>query len=127
MSTTATAPGARFVDALANRDVEAARVLLHPDVTLAALMPDRSIDKSGVDDVLATFGEFVIDDCVQSLELIDDHDIAGRRALAYRCYWSTPEHGPHVFEQHGFYDTRDGQISWIHLACSGDQAIGLGS
>jgi hypothetical protein len=127
MPTTGTARGARFVEALANRDLHAARDLLHAEVTLAALMPDKSIDKTGVEDVFAAFCQFVVDDCVQSLELLDDHDIAGRRAFAYRCHWSTPDHGPHVFEQHGFYDTRDGQISWIHLACSGDQAIALGT
>ena len=126
-TTTRTAAGARFVEALANRDLEAARDLLHAGVTLAALMPEKSIDKAGVEDVFAMFCGFVVDDAVQSLELLDDHDVAGRRALAYRCHWSTPDDGPHVFEQHGFYDTRDGQISWIHLLCSGDQAIALGT
>lgn len=127
MPTTPTAPGARFIDALAARDLDGARQLLDADVTLSALMPEKSIDKTGVEDVMAAFCGFVVNDCVQSVEVLDDHDIAGRRALAYRCHWSTPDDGPHVFEQHGFYDTTNGRISWIHLACSGDQAIALGT
>jgi hypothetical protein len=127
MATTHTAPGARFIEALAARDLDGARSLLHADVAFAALMPEKSVAKIGVEEVMAMFCGFVVDDCVQSVEVLDDHDVAGRRAIAYRCRWSTPDDGPHVFEQHGFYDTSDGQLSWIHLACSGDQPIALGS
>jgi len=46
MAITRTAPGACFIEALASRDLDRARELLHVDVSLAALMPEKSVDKS---------------------------------------------------------------------------------
>jgi hypothetical protein len=123
MTTTKTAAGARFIDAITQGDIAAARNLLDADVVLTGVTPHHTIDRKGADDVIEQYKEFMVSEFIQSIEVLDDHDVAGRRALAYRVHWSTPEHGPHVYEQHVFYDVTNGGISAMNLLCSGDQPL----
>jgi hypothetical protein len=112
--------GSTFARALAEKDVERLRSLLHPQIEFRALTPNRVWEADDPDGVLDTvFGHWFEDsDRIMELEAIETEPVADRERLLYRVSVENPE-GRWVVEQQGYLTEQDGQIGWMRLVCSG--------
>ncbi len=116
--------GTDFARALAKKDADALRALLHPQIEFRALTPKRAWQADGPDDVLdIVFGSwFEGTDRIESLEAVETGTVADRERLMYRVAVENPE-GRFLVEQQGYLTELDGKISWIRLVCSGYRPI----
>jgi hypothetical protein len=104
----ASATGSRFASALAAKDADALRSLLHPQVEFRALTPRRSWDADDPQSVLdIVFGHwFEASDNIEALESVETE-------------------GSFLVEQQGYLTTgEDGRIVWMRLVCSGYRPTG---
>lgn len=113
--------GARFVAAVAARDVEGLRDVLAPDVDFRGLTPGRLWEATDPDGVVdAVLGHWFDDsdhiDGVDQLEqgdpVVDTHRIGYRFAV-------TNDGGPHWVEQQMYYREQDGRLVYARVVCSG--------
>ena len=113
-----TAPVARLLEAVTDRDFRACIKCLAQDVTLKALLPDAHHDVTGsreaawllahwYDDALEVE---VIDQVVDTI--VDHVRIRYRLRLKYEDGW-------HVWEQQGYCTTADGRIADMELVGCG--------
>jgi ketosteroid isomerase-like protein len=118
-TTEATEVGRRFVDALSQRDWEAARALLADDVKLRALVPKTLREEQGRDAVVARF-KFWWDglDDFRLLESSVD-EMAGLAEVRYRFFGHDADDGDVTVEQQCFLMVEDGSIAAINSVCSG--------
>jgi SnoaL-like domain len=118
---TNTDAGVALIDALRRADLDDARALLADDIHLSGLMPSQSVEADGRDDALAVFEHGLVNPIIERVDVVATGNVSDRRSIAYRILWSTDEAGPHVCEQHAFYDVNgDGKIAWFHFLCSGN-------
>ncbi len=112
--------GTRFAEALAAKDFEGVRALLHPEIDFAGLTPRRSWaagDPSAViEDVLRSW--FEDSDEVDEVLSIDSDTVADRERVGYR-FAGHNEDGPFLVEQQAYLSERDGRIDWMRVICSG--------
>ena len=124
MSDTATtsALGRRFVEALAIKDTEALRAVLHPEVDFRGLTPNRFWEAHDRDAVLEiVFGVwFGADDELEELVLMHSDAFADREQVRFRFRGSNRD-GPMVVEQQAYLTERDGLIGWMRVVCSGQR------
>ena len=124
MSDTATtsALGRRFVEALAIKDTEALRAVLHPEVDFRGLTPNRFWEAHDRDAVLEiVFGVwFGADDELEELVLMRSDAFADREQVRFRFRGSNRD-GPMVVEQQAYLTERDGLIGWMRVVCSGQR------
>ena len=115
-----TTVGADFARAFLEKDAGRIRELLHSQVDFGALTPSRSWEARGPDEVVEIlFGSWLEDaDHVEALEGIESDTVVDRERVGYRFSVSNPD-GRFLVEQQGYLSTRDGQIDWIRLVCSG--------
>jgi hypothetical protein len=110
--------GGAFAEGLARRDFDAAGSLLHREIDFAALTPRRAWapqTHAEVIEVLRTwFATIEVDAAVE----LESGAVADVLRVAYRFTGSRPE-GPFVLEQQAYFRTRDGQIAWMRILCSG--------
>jgi hypothetical protein len=110
--------GGAFAEALARRDFDAVGGLLHREIDFAALTPRRAWapeTHAGVIEVLRTW--FATADVDEVVEL-EAGAVADRLHVAYRFAGRRPD-GPFVIEQQAYFATRDDQIVWMRILCSG--------
>jgi hypothetical protein len=122
----ASATGSRFASALAAKDADALRSLLHPQVEFRALTPRRSWDADDPQSVLdIVFGHwFEASDNIEALESVETDAVADREQVRYRLAVKNPE-GSFLVEQQGYLTTgEDGRIVWMRLVCSGYRRTG---
>jgi hypothetical protein len=113
--------GSRFANALAAKDAEALRAMLHPQVEFRALTPRRAWEADDPDAVLEiVLGNWFEDsDEIRALEHVEVGSVADREQLRYRLSVANPE-GSFVVEQQGYLTAgEDGRIEWMRLVCSG--------
>jgi hypothetical protein len=117
--------GAHFARAFADKDAGRMRELLHPEVDFRGLTPSRAWEANGADAVLdILFGSWLEDsDHVEGIEAIEDDAVADRERVGYRCSVTNPD-GRFVFEQQAYLSSRDGQIDWMRVVCSGFRPVG---
>jgi hypothetical protein len=124
MSDTATtsALGRRFVEALAIKDTEALRAVLHPEVDFRGLTPNRFWEAHDRDAVLEiVFGVwFGADDELEELVLMHSDAFADREQVRFRFRGSNRD-GLMVVEQQAYLTERDGLIGWMRVVCSGQR------
>jgi hypothetical protein len=115
-----TTAGAEFATAFAGKDAGRMRELLHPDIDFRGMTPNRIWEASGRDAVLEVlFANWLDDnDHVESVDRIEGDTIVDRERVGYRVSVTNPE-GRFLFEQQAYLSTRDGQIDWIRVVCSG--------
>ena len=122
-TSTGTALGPRFAQALATRDSDGLRSVLHPDVDFRALTPNRvweAHDPNAVLDIV--FGDwFAPPDEVDEVLLLESDAFADREQLRFRFRGRNGD-GPMVVEQQGYLAERDGRIGWMRLVCSGQRS-----
>jgi hypothetical protein len=116
--------GAEFARAFAGKDSARMRELLHPEVDFKGLTPSRSWEANGTDAVIdILFGSWLEDsDRVEALEAVEDDAVADRERVGYRCSVTNPD-GRFVFEQQAYLSSREGQIDWMRVVCSGFRPV----
>jgi len=115
------ATGSRFARALAAKDRDAMRELLHPRVEFRALTPGRAWEADDSEAVVEiVFGSWFDDgDSIEALESVETDLVADREQLRYRLAVTNSE-GSFVVEQQGYLTVgEDGRIEWMRLVCSG--------
>jgi hypothetical protein len=122
---TTTTIGADFARAFAAKDARRIRELVHPEIDFQGLTPSRSWEAADPDALVSLlFDEWLPDkDEVESLERIESDTVADRERVGYRLRVTNPD-GRHVVEQQAYVGTRDGQIDWMRVVCSGFRPIG---
>jgi hypothetical protein len=112
--------GTDFARALAAKDVDRIRELIHPEIDFRGLTPSRSWEASGPDAVIAVLLEdwFEPKDEIDGLEHVEDGSVADRERVGYRFSVTNPD-GRFLVEQQAYLSTRDGRIDWMRVVCSG--------
>ena len=111
--------GERFAQAMADKDHDGMRRLLHTDLDFQAMTPRRIWDAAGLDDVMTAFGTWFDDnDIIEEVESLDTDHFADRERVGYRFRVRNAD-GTHVVEQQAYLSERDGQIGWLRIMCSG--------
>jgi len=112
--------GRQFVDALAKRDAERLRAVLHPEVDFRGLTPNRVWEAtdaaSALEIVLGSW--FEPEDHLDELVLVECDAFADREQLRFR-FEGHNAGGPFVVEQQAYLSDRDDRIGWMRLVCSG--------
>jgi hypothetical protein len=122
-ATTVPALARRFVEALATKEPEAIRAVLHPEIDFRALTPNRFWEAHDPDAVLdIVLGVwFPPDDELGELVLLDTDAFADRVQVRFRFRGHNRD-GPMIVEQQAYLTERDGQIAWMRIVCSGQRA-----
>jgi hypothetical protein len=117
---TPTTAGAEFARALAAKDFDRLRDLMHPEVDFRGLTPNRSWEASGADAVLTSVLSrwFADSDEIEALERLESDAFADRERVGYRFRVRNPE-GRFLVEQQAYLSARDGRIVWMRVLCSG--------
>ena len=115
-----TTVGADFARAFGEKDSARIRKLLHPEIDFRGLTPNRFWEASNPSDVVEIlFGDWLEDtDHVDGIEGIEADTVADRERVGYRFIVSNAD-GRFLVEQQAYLSTRDGQIDWIRVVCSG--------
>ena len=123
-ATTASALGRRFVEALAIKDAEALRAVLHPEVDFRGLSPNRFWEAHDRDAVLEiVFGVwFGAEDELEELVLMHSDAFADCEQIRFR-FRGRNHDGPMVVEQQAYLTERDGLIGWMRVVCSGQRPL----
>ena len=121
-ATTVTALGRRFVEALAIKDAEALRAVMHPEVDFRGLTPNRFWEAHDRDAVLEIlFGAwFEPHDELDELVLMQSDAFADREQIRFR-FRGRNRDVPMIVEQQAYLTERDGLIGWMRVVCSGQR------
>ena len=116
----ATTLGADFARALAAKDAEAIRELVHPEIDFRGLTPSRAWEAGDRDGLVSILLEswFEEDDEIEALESVETDSVADRERVGYRFSVTNPD-GRHLVEQQAYLEERDGKIAWMRVVCSG--------
>ena len=118
-----TSLGEDFARAVAAKDHDRVRQLLHPQLDFRAMTPKRIWDADGPEEVVAAlstwFGE---DDKIQGLDAVETDAFADRQRVGYRLRINNGD-GEHLVEQQAYLSERDGQIGWLRIMCAGYRPV----
>jgi hypothetical protein len=116
--------GASFADALATKDFDQIRDLLHPEIDFRGLTPRRTWEASDPDEVIGSILRqwFEDSDEIEELEKLETDSFADRERVAYRFRVRNPE-GLFRVEQQVYIGERDGRIGWVRSVCSGFRPV----
>jgi len=123
---TAATAGERFARALAAKDAAALRAVLADPIDFQALTPGRhwqSSSPGAVVDEIVLGKWFEPSDEIQDLESVGSRELPGRAHVSYLLRVRNAD-GDHLVEQQAYYDTVDGQITWMRVLCSGYRPLG---
>jgi hypothetical protein len=109
---TTTTLGADFARALAAKDFDRIRDLLHPEVDFRGLTPRRVWEAGDPDTAIAEILRqwFEDSDDIEALEHLETGAVADRERVF-------------LVEQQLYLEERDGRIGWIRSLCSGFRPI----
>jgi hypothetical protein len=112
--------GADFAQAFGDKDSARLLELLHPEIDFRGLTPSRFWEASGPDDVVEIlFGSWLEEkDQVEAIVDIEGATVADRERVGYRFTVTNPD-GRFLVEQQAYLSTRDGQIDWMRVVCTG--------
>jgi hypothetical protein len=112
--------GAEFARALAAKDFNWIRDLLHPEIDFRGLTPNRSWEASDAEAVISEVLRewFEESDEIEALEQLECDAVADRERVGYRFSVRNPD-GLFLVEQQAYLSERDGQIVWMRVVCSG--------
>jgi hypothetical protein len=116
--------GAAFAEALAAKDFDQIRGLLHPEIDFRGLTPRRDWEASDPDTLIGSVLRqwFEDSDVIEELVQVETDSFADRERVAYRFRVRNPE-GLFLVEQQVYIGERDGQIGWMRSLCSGFRPI----
>jgi hypothetical protein len=126
-SDTAAAPadglGAAFAQAMAAKDHDRLRELIHPDVDFHAMTPRKTWEAAGPDDIIKTVSTWFGDgDDIEALEKVETDAFADRQRVGYRLRVRNDD-GLSLVEQQAYIGERDGKIGWLRIMCAGYRPI----
>ena len=114
-----TSLGEDFARAVAAKDHDRVRQLLHPELDFRAMTPKRIWEAESPEDVVSAlcfwFGD---DDEIQGLDAVETDAFADRERVGYRLRINNPD-GEHLVEQQAYLSEQDGRIQWLRIMCSG--------
>ncbi|MBS1894959.1 MAG: hypothetical protein JST59_26975 [Actinobacteria bacterium] len=116
--------GSSFAAALALKDFDRIRDLLHPEIDFRALTPRRFWEGEDSEAVVSGALRVWFEDSDEILELLDLETgaFADRERVGYRFLVRNPE-GLFEVEQQAFLGERDGRIGWMRTVCSGYRPV----
>jgi hypothetical protein len=116
--------GGSFAGALAAKDFDRIRGLLHPELDFRGLTPNRNWEASDPDEMIGSVLRqwFEDSDEIEELEQVETDCFADRERVAYRFRVRNPE-GLFLVEQQVYIAERDGRIGWMRSLCSGFRPI----
>ncbi|HEY5333229.1 MAG TPA: hypothetical protein VIJ21_06735 [Solirubrobacterales bacterium] len=119
--------GASFAAALAAKDFERVRDLLHPEIDFRGLTPSRIWEAADAEAVIGSVLRQWFEDCDQIEELlqVETDAFADRERVGYRFLVRNPE-GLFEVEQQVYIGERDGRIGWMRSVCSGFRPVEVG-
>ncbi len=119
-----TSLGSAFATALAAKDFDAIRDLLHPEVDFRGLTPRRNWEASDSDTLIGSVLRewFEDSDEIEALLKLESDDFADRERVGYRFRVRNPE-GLFEVEQQVYIGEVDGRIGWMRVVCSGFRPI----
>lgn len=120
MHQTTSALGTEFARALAAKDSDRLRALIHPEIDFRGLTPKRAWEASDRDELLSVLFQnwFEDDDEIEALEWLESDTFADRERVGYRFSVNNSD-GSFLVEQQAYLAERDGQIGWMRVVCSG--------
>ena len=112
--------GKAFAEALATKDFDALRGLLHEQIDFRGLTPRRYWEASTPDEVIQGVLRqwFEDSDHIDELVHLETGSFADRQRVGYRFRGHNPD-GEFVVEQQAYLEERDGKIGWMRAICSG--------
>jgi hypothetical protein len=116
--------GASFADALAAKDFDQIRGLLHPEIDFRGLTPRMHWEASDPEAVIGSVLRqwFEDSDEIEELVQVETDAFADRERVSYRFRVRNPE-GVFLVEQQVYLEERDGRIAWMRSVCSGFRPI----
>jgi hypothetical protein len=116
--------GEQFAQAVAAKDHDGVRALLHPEVDFQAMTPRKVWDASSPEDVVRALGVWFDEgDHIDSLVCVDTDAFADRERVGYRLSVSNGD-GAFLVEQQAYLSPREGRIGWLRIMCSGYRPAG---
>ena len=116
--------GEKFATAVAAKDHETVRELLHPQLDFRAMTPKRIWEAADPQDVVSALEHwFGNSDDIQALEVLETDEFADRERVGYRLRIRNPD-GEHLVEQQAYLSPLDGRIGWLRIMCSGYRPVG---
>jgi len=116
--------GSSFAAALALKDFDRVRDLLHPEIDFRGLTPRRFWEGEDPDAVVSGAVRVWFEDSDEILELlhVETGAFADRERVGYRFLVRNPE-GLFEVEQQAYISERDGRIGWMRVLCSGYRPV----
>ena len=110
--------GARFVAAIAARNVSELAACFTADVEFRALIPPGLRERTGAEDAAALVAGWFADSTELNLVESRTEEVGDRIHIAYR-FEGVEDEEPYVVEQHVFCSLADDVIDSAYLLCSG--------
>jgi hypothetical protein len=115
--------GTAFARAVAAKDHDQVRALLHPDLDFRAMTPKRIWEADGPEDVITALQTWFDDgDAIEGIEVLDSDTFADRERVGYRLRVRNDE-GLHLVEQQAYLSPREGRIGWLRIMCAGYRPV----
>jgi hypothetical protein len=116
--------GASFAAALAAKDFERIRDLLHPEIDFRGLTPSRDWEATDPETMIGSVLRqwFEDSDQIEALQNLETDAFADRERVGYRFLVRNPE-GLFEVEQQVYIGERDGRIGWMRSVCSGFRPV----
>jgi hypothetical protein len=116
--------GTSFATALAAKDFDRIRDILHPEVDFRGLTPRRNWEAGDAETVIGSVLRLWFEDSdeIEALESLETGAFADRERVGYRFRVRNPE-GLFEVEQQVYIGERDGRIGWMRSVCSGYRPI----
>jgi hypothetical protein len=115
--------GESFARAVAAKDHERLRQLLHEQIDFRGMTPGRVWEADEPAAVLTALGMWFEDsDHIESIEAMQVDSFADRERVGYRFRVRNVD-GVYLVEQQAYLSERGGQIGWLRIMCSGYRPI----
>jgi hypothetical protein len=116
--------GAEFAEALAAKDFDRIRDLLHPELDFRGLTPNMNWKASDPEEMIGSVLRqwFEDSDEIEALLNLETDAFADRERVGYRFRVRNPE-GLFEVEQQLYIAERDGRIGWIRSLCFGYRPV----
>jgi len=116
--------GEQFARALARKDFDRAKALMHPEIDFRGLTPSRVWEASDPGSVISgVLREWFEDsDEIEALEALESDAFADCERVGYRFSVRNPD-GRFLVEQQAYLSVRDGRIGWMRVVCSGFRPV----
>lgn len=112
-----------FAQALAAKDYDTLREVIHPEVDFHAMTPRKTWDAANAEDIIATIRTWFSDgDEIEAVEKVDTDAFADRQRVGYRLRVRN-DGGLNLVEQQAYISERDGKIGWLRIMCAGYRPI----